>query len=580
MPRAPIPDNEHERIAALLQYQILDTEAEEAFDDLTQLASRICGVPIALITLIDHDRQWFKSKVGLTVSETSRDSAFCAHAIMQPNDIMVVPDPLQDPRFADNPLVMTYPNIRFYAGAPLVTPQGLPLGTLCVIDRVPRNLTDAQLEALEALSRQVISQLELRHSINRLAQVNTELDRATQLKDEFLANMSHELRSPLNAILGMSESLHDEVFGPLNERQKKMISTVESSGRHLLELINDILDLSKIESGKLDLEIKDIDIRHLCEDSLTFIRQVASNKRIRLSLEISNTLETCQFDERRMRQVLINLLSNAVKFTPDGGNICLEVAVKQPGEMLEERSGDRFPASTPFVCIAVRDNGIGISRENQERLFQPFIQIDGSLNRQYQGTGLGLALSQRIANLHEGWITLNSRVGEGSCFTVYLPQPYLAFASPRPTPASPQESTAIKPSKPLPSGPENSSPLILLAEDNEANQETLLAYLENKGYQVVLAHDGYEAVAIAQAQNPDLILMDIQMPGIDGLEAIRQIREHPPLKHVPIIALTALTMPGDRDRCLEAGADEYISKPVQLKALVAMIETLLGGGAT
>lgn len=575
MARASIPEDENQRLAALLQYQILDTEAEQAFDDLTRLASYICGTPIALISLIDRDRQWFKSKVGLAETETSRDLAFCAHAILQPDDLFVVTDSLQDPRFADNPLVTGPPKIRFYAGAPLVTPAGLPLGTLCVIDRIPRTLDSEQLQALAAISRQIMSQLELRQAVMCLAQVNTSLDRSTHLKDEFLANMSHELRSPLNAILGMSESLQDEVFGSLNDRQKRMIATVESSGKHLLELINDILDLSKIESGKLDLDIVDAYIRQFCEDSLTFVRQAASNKNIQLSLDVSDTLSTCQFDERRMRQVVINLLSNAVKFTPDGGEVQLEITIKLPGEMLEKRNGDRIPAPTPFVCLVVRDTGIGISPDNQERLFQPFIQIDGRLNRQYQGTGLGLALSQRIVNLHEGWITLNSQAGQGSCFTVYLPQPDLAIAPRRSFSPSPQEQPATSPSETSPHRSRSQMPLILLAEDNAANQETLIAYLEKQGYQVVLAHNGYEVVAIAQAQTPDLILMDIQMPGIDGLEATRQIRQFPSLRSVPIIALTALTMPGDRDRCLEAGANEYMSKPVRMRALVTMVEKLL-----
>lgn len=578
MARASVPENENQRLAALLQYQILDTEAEQAFDDLTRLASYICGTPIALISLIDRDRQWFKSKVGLAETETSRDLAFCAHAILQPDDLLVVTDSLQDPRFADNPLVTGPPKIRFYAGAPLVTPEGLSLGTLCVIDRIPRTLHPEQLQALAAISRQVMSQLELRQTVMRLAQVNTALDRATQLKDEFMANMSHELRSPLNAILGMSESLQDEVFGSLNDRQRRMIATVESSGKHLLELINDILDLSKIESGKLDLDIVDAYIRQFCEDSLTFVRQAASNKNIQLSLDVPDTLSTCKFDERRMRQVLINLLSNAVKFTPDGGEIQLEITIKSPGEMLEKRNGDRIPAPTLFVCLAVRDTGIGISPDDQERLFQPFVQIDGRLNRQYQGTGLGLALSQRIVNLHEGWITLNSQAGQGSCFTVYLPQSDLAIAPRRSFSPSPQEQPVTNPAETSSRRARSQSPLILMAEDNAANQETLISYLESKGYQIVLAHNGTEAVAIAQAQTPDLILMDIQMPGIDGLEATRQIRQFPSLQNVPIIALTALTMPGDRDRCLEAGASEYMSKPVQMRSLVTMIENLLVGG--
>jgi len=577
MAKAPIPENESQRLAALLNYQILDTEAEAAFDDLTYLASHICGTPIALISLVDRDRQWFKSKVGVAVTETHRDAAFCAHAILQPATL-IVPDTQKDDRFATNPLVRGNPHIRFYAGAPLLTPDGFALGTLCVIDQVPRTLAPDQLEALEALSRQVISQLELRHTVNQLVRTNAELDRATRLKDEFLANMSHELRSPLNAILGISESLLDGILGSLNERQRTMIATLESSGNHLLELINDILDLAKIESGKLTLDIAHASISTLCESSLAFIRQAALNKRIQLHCNLPNTLPACQFDLRRMRQVLINLLSNAVKFTPAEGSIYLEGGIKPAGSPVKGRNGEWIAASAPLLWITVRDTGIGISAENQARLFQPFTQIDSQLNRQVGGTGLGLALSQQIADLHGGWITLESQVEQGSCFTVHLPQPHLTEFGVgllrEAATISPVMTDAVSPSD-RPSQKEKRRPLVLLAEDNTANQEMLQAYLENKGYQIILAQDGHEAVAIAQSHQPDLILMDIQMPGMDGLEAIHHIRQIPPLVNTPIIALTALAMAGDRDRCLAAGANEYFSKPIQLKALVTAIQTFL-----
>ncbi|MEP1080297.1 ATP-binding protein [Leptolyngbya sp. PL-A3] len=573
MSKAPIPENESQRIEALLGYNILDTEAEEAFDNLTRLASYICNIPIALISFIDHDRQWCKSHIGLTTTENSRDSAFCSYTILQ-SDLLVVPDLTQDPRFANNPFVTGYPGIRFYAGAPLTTAEGLALGSICVMDHVPRTLTCDQLETLKVLAQQIVSQLELRKTVKQLGQVNLKLDRATKLKDEFLANMSHELRSPLNAILGMSESLKEEICGPLNERQRKMVTTIERSGEHLLELINDILDLSKIESGHLELELADVSIQKFCESSLMFVRQAAFNKQITLDSYLSNAVEDFHFDERRMRQVLINLLNNAVKFTAEKGYVQMEITVRRPDEILKQSDGEYFTSPNPYLCISVRDTGIGISSENQERLFQPFVQIDSNLNRQYQGTGLGLALSQRIVNLHGGWITLDSQLGQGSCFTIYLPQPKLIGTQHRAHSSPSVCNDEIGLEIPLETVV-HGSPLVLLAEDNEANEQTLVSYLEAKGYQVVMAHDGYQAVAIAQAQTPDLILMDIQMPKMDGLEAIHQIRQHSPLEEVPIIALTALTLPGDQERCLNAGANIYLSKPIQMKALVSVMQTLL-----
>jgi len=268
-------------------------------------------------------------------------------------------------------------------------------------------------------------------------------------------------------------------------------------------------------------------------------------------------------DERRMRQVLINLLNNAVKFTPEKGSITLAVSHTTETSNLE---------SANYLRISVIDTGIGISVENISKLFQPFIQIDSALNRQYVGTGLGLALVKRIVELHGGRVSLTSELGVGSCFMIDLPCPassMFAFANLSPSTAPPDSSLFTShPHKATP-------PLILLADDNEANISTISSYLEAKGYRLLLAKNGQEAIAIAKEHHPDLILMDIQMPIIDGLEATRQIRLDPNLVNVPIIAITALAMTGDRELCLAAGANEYITKPVKLKQLASDIQRLL-----
>ncbi|MEG4454395.1 PAS domain S-box protein [Microcoleus sp. N9_A1] len=403
---------------------------------------------------------------------------------------------------------------------------------------------------------------------------NEELIRATRLKDEFLANMSHELRTPLNAILGMSEGLQDRVFGIVNERQIKALQTIERSGSHLLELINDILDVAKIESGQMELDCTPVSVNHLCQSSLAFISQQALQKRLQLETKLQLNLPDLLIDERRIRQVLINLLNNAVKFTPDGGRITLEVSRQQ-------RPADPDSADSPphflvkeILRIAVIDTGIGIAPEDINKLFQPFIQIDSALNRQYQGTGLGLALVKRIVELHGGQVLLTSEVGVGSCFAIEFEGRHGGTA-PTGAPSSrdleSQTDPRIEPSQPEQEG----SPLILLAEDNEANISTVSSYLRAKGYRILLAKNGEEAIALAKSENPNLILMDIQMPGMDGLEAMQQIRLDPNLVDVPIVALTALAMTGDRDRCLTAGANDYLSKPVKLKQLAATIQHLL-----
>jgi PAS domain S-box-containing protein len=410
----------------------------------------------------------------------------------------------------------------------------------------------------------------------QLKHINEELLRATKLKDEFLANMSHELRTPLNSILGISESLQEEILGSLNETQLKAIATVESSGEHLLSLINDVLDLSKISAGMIELDIESVSVTNLCSSSLVFIKQQAFNKRIQIHSHIPPLIDNINIniDERRIKQVLINLLTNAVKFTPNEGRITLLLAVGsghawQGEATISQRLRDM---NSPMIVFQIVDTGIGIAPNDLQRLFQPFVQIDSALNRQYEGTGLGLALVKQIVELHGGQVSAESEVGKGSCFTFALPyvpsQPIASKSKPT--------STDLQDSLPRDVQPENAiAPLILLAEDNEANIQTFISYLNAINYRVIVAKNGEEAVTLAKENFPDIILMDVQMPIMDGLEATKQIRRDPNLINTPIIALTALAMEGDRDRCLAAGANEYLSKPIKLKQLATVIQQLL-----
>jgi PAS domain S-box-containing protein len=413
------------------------------------------------------------------------------------------------------------------------------------------------------ITNRKLAETQLQQTNQQLAASNAELARATHLKDEFLATMSHELRTPLNAILGLSEALQEEVFGVINEKQKRSLQTIERSGQHLLELINDILDLSKIEAGQMELRYHPTAISPLCQSSLAFIKQQAFHKRIQVEVKIQPHLPDLLIDERRIRQVLINLLTNAVKFTPEGGRITFEVTREKVTDETD------IISLRDFIRIAVIDTGIGIAPENLHKLFQPFVQIDSALNRQYTGTGLGLSLVKRIVEIHGGQVGVSSILGVGSCFTVDLPCGHICeSASELVKPDSPQLNT------PLPEIGQN-SPLILLAEDNEANILTISGYLEAKGYRMILARDGAEAIALTKTQVPDLMIMDIQMPGVDGIEAIKQIRLNQTFSNTPIIALTALAMPGDREKCLAAGANDYLSKPVVLKQLATTIQQFL-----
>jgi len=394
---------------------------------------------------------------------------------------------------------------------------------------------------------------------------NTELTRATRLKDEFLANMSHELRTPLNSILGMSESLQEEILGALNDRQQMAIATIERGGQHLLELINDILDLAKIESGKLELHLEDALVQKICNDSLTFVKQLALKKNIKLVTQIPDAIIHINVDELRVRQALINLLTNAVKFTPEGGIVTLEVQIKS----LKNIDG----LTDTYIDFSVSDTGIGIAEQDIHKLFHTFVQIDSALNRKYAGTGLGLSLVKRIAEVHGGKVLLESVVDEGSRFTIrlpyqYNPNDYYPYFEDQASISTGSPTLTLKASSSTPQ-------LILIVDDNDANIESTWSYLESRGYRLCKAKDGLTAIQAANTENPNLILMDIQMPVMDGLEAIKVIRTNPKLASIPIIALTALAMSGDREKCLEAGANEYLTKPVKLKNLFLTIQKLL-----
>jgi PAS domain S-box-containing protein len=425
---------------------------------------------------------------------------------------------------------------------------------------IAERLTDYAWDIIERKQMQVALEVERNQLAQRveertadLSRANLSLARALRVKDEFLANMSHELRTPLNAILGLSESLGEQIAGPLNEKQQKYITTISESGHHLLSLINDILDLAKIEAGQITLDIDKVDIRSVCQSSLRMVKQLAQKKNQEVSLEIDEGLGLMWADERRLKQMLVNLLGNAVKFTPEDGKFGLEV------------HGDE---AANQITLTVWDHGIGIQPEDLARLFQPFVQLDSGLARETTGTGLGLALVAQMARLHGGSVRAESEPEKGSRFSIVLPwQPALAVDT-----ATRLRNTgkfrAIKLDQ-------TNKPTLLLVEDTQEVIMMLRDYLELAGYKVVTAEDGAAALTQARLVRPDLILMDIQLPGMDGLEATRKLRSDPNFRYTPIIALTALAMPSDRERCLAAGMDEYISKPISLKALIKIIEGCL-----
>jgi len=402
-----------------------------------------------------------------------------------------------------------------------------------------------QPESVVSISRDVTKQVEMEH---HLQQARMQAEAAARSKDEFLANMSHELRTPLNAMLGITESLQDYVYGPMPQRQSEMLAKIEQSGHRLLALINDVLDLARIEAGQLDMQSDVVHVELLCQQSLQSIKQDAAKKDIAVSLERDKRITELTADEKRLKQILDNLLSNAVKFTPRGGRIGLQVTAD---------------ASRGTIDFIVWDSGIGIPDHEVSRMFEPFVQLDGGLARKYEGTGLGLSLVARLTELLGGTISVESTLGKGSRFIVSLPGEVSD---------SPASEHANMPAAPIVTPPQPPQPLVLLAEDNPTTGELLVDYLSMKGYRVVLAEEGQQVLDRIREERPAIILMDVHMPGMDGLEAMRHIRADAALADIPIIALTAMAMQEDRDICLEAGANEYLSKPVRLKYLLEIIK--------
>ena len=842
---APLPPDEKERLEALRRYEILDSAPEQDFDDLNQLAAHICGTPIATITLVDETRQWFKSRVGLTGCETSREVAFCAHTILQ-KEVVVVPDARIDERFADNPLVTGDPDIRFYAGAPLITPDGFVLGTICVIDRTPRDLSAEKVRALQALSRQVVAQLELRRSLMQLRQsesrsaeafadlesaralhtglvnsmdgivweadaatfqftfvsaraehllgfpaarwladtefwvsqihpadreavvdccvaatvkkenhtfeyrmlaadgravwlrdivtyveepgkppmlrgimlditagkqqeealrllgsaveqaresilitdadldlpgprivfvnpaftkmtgytaeevlgntprllqgprtdkevmrrlrqdleggnvfsgeainyrkdgsefylewqvapirdaagktthfaaiqrdvtarklmddelqqsrdailkLNTELEqrvvqrteeffaaaaeaeRANRAKSEFLSRTSHELRTPLNAILGFGQLL--EMEEDLGGEPRESVEQILNAGRHLLTLVNEVLDISNAESGEMSLALEPVPVDQLITATLSLIGTLGGT--LHVDVERASPLGggwQVLADPQRLKQVLLNLLSNAIKYNRPGGRVIVEFAPIEAAE----------PAVFRF---SVQDTGYGISAEKMPRLFTPFDRLDAERAKSpIAGTGLGLALAKRMVELMGGRIGVESVVGEGSTFWVEVPLAENAVAAHEPSAPVPVPALDIP-----------STRTLLYIEDNVSNLRLVTRILARRpAIELLSAATGPLGLEMARAHQPDLILLDLNLPGLNGGEVLAELRADPHTAAIPVVMLTADNLPATRERMLAAGARDFLAKPVEVRALLGVFDQFI-----
>ncbi|WP_129627844.1 PAS domain-containing hybrid sensor histidine kinase/response regulator [Candidatus Oscillochloris fontis] len=405
------------------------------------------------------------------------------------------------------------------------------------------------------ITRRMIIEERLRQQSALLEEANTNLAKAARLKDQFLANMSHELRTPLTGIIGFSEALSQGLYGDLVEAQQRAVQHIFDNGQHLLRLINDILDLARIGSGQVDLKLGPVFVDDACCEIIDLLSALFQGKKQQFTYTPPEAGLSIEADILRLRQILINLLANASKFTPEGGKLGLEV---------------HYELWRKEVHFCIWDHGIGIAPNQQYMLFQPFVQLDNRLARDQPGTGLGLALVRQLVTLHGGRIEVESRLGEGSRFSVILPQ-HTPHALIEAIPTHVEEASRASITEP------NRTIHILLAEDDPSVADLLLEYLAYQGYSTSYVAKGNEVVENLHTLRPHLLLIDIQMPGMSGLDVIARLRSDPDpeIAQIPIIAITALAMAGDRERCLAAGADDYLSKPVRLENLGSTLRRVL-----
>ena len=670
-----IPSNERERLAALRALELLDTSFEPRFDRITRVAQRHFQVPIALISLVDANRQWFKSCQGLDATETSRDVSFCGHAILE-EGVFYIPNALEDPRFADNPLVTGGAKIRFYAGAPLHAPTRERIGTLCIIDYRARSFGTEELAVLRdladiveeefyrkkpSLGRGRIGQVENRvraiietvadgvvmidrhgtiQAVNRAAErlfgyttdemveqnvkmlmpepyrsahdgylrhyldtgekkiigigrevvglrknnsvfpmelsvgemevdgermftgvvrditerkqaeiaiqtAKADAEFANKAKSEFLSRMSHELRTPLNAIMGFAQLLQFNTKEPLTENQTDYLKIILSGGQHLLKLINDVLDLAKIEAGKLHVSIENVDPIDVIVECLPFIEGMAQERAITVTRDLTPA-GAVRADFTRLRQCVLNLLSNAVKYNRDGGKVSIAVAA----------------AGRETVRIAVSDTGFGIPPHRKSELFQPFSRL-GIEERQVDGSGIGLALTRELIALMDGRVGFDSTPGKGSTFWLDLRR------------AETVADTTIAAGTAPVAAFRTISTRLLYIEDNPANLELVRAIVQHvPGLELETAHTGELGIEAARLNSPSVILLDINLPGMNGYDVLHRLRAMRETGHIPVIALTAAATHGEIQRGEKAGFFRYLTKPVKIPEL---LETISAG---
>ena len=582
--RYPVAAEDAERISKLKKYQVLNNNEEPAFARLTELAKLFFNMPVVAITFMDEETQYLKSLHGLDgICTTSRKVAICNYTVLS-DEVLVLPDLTEDSRFSQNPLVTEAPYLRFYAGAPIIMQEDgktYRLGSLCLMDmQAHHDFTEKDADILAQFAAMAADALKLQDQQRHAKHAN-------EMKSEFLANMSHEIRTPMNGIIGMVEMLAET---KLSAEQQEYVDNIKVSSEHLLAIINGILDLSKVESGKMTIDSIPMNISSLCNEVVSLFAVKARQRSLTLDYHYTEALSPyIKGDPVRIKQIMANLVNNAIKFTREGGRVTIDVKHMENNPYEDKYGNHKSICSHELqveqashyntddrgsvkhqdmtLCIEVTDTGVGIKPESLEAIFDAYDQANKSTHRLYGGTGLGLSVCKSLVELMGGYIEVDSAVGIGTTFTVLLPLPPIDEAHYE----SWQDSNDFGMT-------ESSHELIghiLLVEDDSVNAMIAKKALNNSGHTVTHVTDGQQAIEVFSL-NPeqyDVILMDHHMPIMDGVQATIKLHElYDPQALPPIIALTANAMDGERKKYLDVGMQDYCTKPFKQEQLNALVQ--------
>lgn len=582
----PVAIDEEARIEKLQKYKVLNNDDEPAFTRLTELVKLFFNMPVVTITFMDERTQYLKSVHGLGgICTTARQAAICNYTVLS-DEVFVVPDLSKDSRFSQNPLIAEEPHLRFYAGAPILLREDSKtyrLGSLCLMDTKPNySFDDKQAKLLTQFAAMAADALQLREK-------QRDAKYANEMKSEFLANMSHEIRTPMNGIIGMVEMLSDT---SLSVEQKEYVDNINLSTEHLLAIINGILDLSKVESGKMTIDAIPMNLSTLCNEVVSLFAAKARQRGLILDYHYIETLSPyVQGDPVRIKQIMANLVNNAIKFTREGGQVSIDVKhvpndicdhidtdkdhIQTSDNTVEYETADHkvLDCKAMTLCIEVTDTGVGIKSESLDAIFDAYNQANKSTHRLYGGTGLGLSVCKSLVGLMDGYIKVDSVVGVGTTFKVLLPLPAIDEAEYETwqyaNDSDNDNDHAITISSPQQSGH------ILLVEDDKVNAIIAQKALRNSGHTVTHVTDGQQAIEhfALYPKRYDIILMDHHMPIMDGVQATMKLHElYDPQMLPPIIALTANAMDGEREKYLQAGMQDYCTKPFKQEQLNALVQ--------